>query len=68
MNTNFYAISTNGVKVGVHDVPDSLITELHDKDIHVKYYNNNDDINDKIKDDKLTGFLHVHREHQLLRH
>lgn len=52
------ADNTNGVTVGVHDVPDSLITELHDKDIHVKHYNNNDDINDKIKDDKLTGFLH----------
>lgn len=52
------ADNTNGVKVGVHDVPDSLISELHDKDIHVKHYNNSDDINHKIKDDKLTGFLH----------
>ncbi|MEJ7257823.1 ABC transporter permease, partial [Staphylococcus epidermidis] len=34
------------------------MTELHDKDIHVKHYKNDNDISDKIKDDKLTGFLH----------
>lgn len=42
--------NTNGVKVGLHDVPQSLVNELHGQDITTESFNNSQNIAHKIKE------------------
>ncbi|MFW2450812.1 ABC transporter permease [Staphylococcus cohnii] len=56
--------NSNGVKVGVHDIPESLKQELQSQDITIENFKNHSNIDDKIKEDKLTGFIHV-QNHEL---
>ncbi|PTE81320.1 ABC transporter permease [Staphylococcus cohnii] len=56
--------NSNGVKVGVHDIPESLKQELQSQDITIENFKNHNNIDDKIKEDKLTGFIHM-QNHEL---
>lgn len=50
--------NTNGVKVGVQNVPQTLVAELHKQDISTQSYTSHKKIADKIKKDELTGFIY----------
>lgn len=50
--------NANGLKVGVHQISDSYLEQLHDQDIQTKQYHDNNSIGQKIKDDQLTGFIY----------
>ncbi|GGB76471.1 ABC transporter permease [Staphylococcus nepalensis] len=54
--------NTNGVKVGLHDVPQSLVNELHGQDITTESFNNSQNIAHKIKEDNLTGFIYMEND------
>ena len=56
--------NSNGVKVGVHDIPESLKQELQSQDITIENFKNHNSIDDKIKEDKLTGFIYM-KNHEL---
>ncbi|MEB6242926.1 ABC transporter permease [Staphylococcus gallinarum] len=56
--------NANGLKVGVHQVSDSYLEQLHDQDIQTKQYHDNNSIGQKIKDDQLTGFIYE-KNHKL---
>ncbi|MCD8785322.1 ABC transporter permease [Staphylococcus gallinarum] len=56
--------NANGLKVGVHQVSDSYLKQLHDQDIQTKQYDDNNSIGQKIKDDQLTGFIYE-KNHKL---
>ncbi|MEB6238025.1 ABC transporter permease [Staphylococcus gallinarum] len=56
--------NANGLKVGVHQVSDSYLEQLHDQDIQTKQYHDNNTIGQKIKDDQLTGFIYE-KNHKL---
>ncbi|MFW0761177.1 ABC transporter permease [Staphylococcus cohnii] len=56
--------NSNGVKVGVHDIPESLKQELQSQDITIENFKNHNNIDDKIKEDNLTGFIHM-QNHEL---
>lgn len=56
--------NANGLKVGVHQVSDSYLEQLHDQDIQTKQYDDNNSIGQKIKDDQLTGFIYE-KNHKL---
>jgi len=56
--------NSNGVKVGVHDIPESLKQELQSQDITIENFKNHNNIADKIKEDKLTGFIYM-QNHEL---
>ncbi|MEM5396865.1 ABC transporter permease [Staphylococcus gallinarum] len=56
--------NANGLKVGVHQVSDSYLEQLHDQDIQTKQYRDNNSIGQKIKDDQLTGFIYE-KNHKL---
>ncbi|MFH4904674.1 ABC transporter permease [Staphylococcus cohnii] len=56
--------NSNGVKVGVHDIPESLKQELQSQDITIENFKNHNNIDDKIKEEKLTGFIHM-QNHEL---
>lgn len=56
--------NTNGLKVGVHQISDSYLEQLHDQDIQTKQYHDNNSIGQKIKDDQLTGFIYE-KNHKL---
>ncbi|MCE5099163.1 ABC transporter permease [Staphylococcus cohnii] len=56
--------NSNGVKVGVQDIPESLKQELQSQDITIENFKNHNNIDDKIKEDKLTGFIHM-QNHEL---
>ena len=56
--------NSNGVKVGVHDIPESLKQELQSQDITIENFKNHNNIDDKIKEDKLTGFIYM-KNHEL---
>lgn len=56
--------NANGLKVGVHQVSDSYLKQLHDQDIQTKQYHDNNSIGQKIKDDQLTGFIYE-KNHKL---
>lgn len=50
--------NANGVKVGIHHVSDSYLSELHDQGIQTKQYQDQGGIEHKIKEDQLTGFIY----------
>ena len=56
--------NANGLKVGVHQISDSYLEQLHDQDIQTKQYHDNNSIGQKIKDDQLTGFIYE-KNHKL---
>ncbi|WP_192945449.1 ABC transporter permease [Staphylococcus cohnii] len=56
--------NSNGVKVGVQDIPESLKQELQSQDITIENFKNHNNIDDKIKEDKLTEFIHM-QNHEL---
>lgn len=56
--------NSNGVKVGVQDIPESLKQELQSQDITIENFKNHNNIDDKIKEDNLTGFIHM-QNHEL---
>ena len=67
--TLFYYIFTvsdnsNGVKVGVHDIPESLKQQLQSQDITIENFKDHKNIDDKIKEDQLTGFI-LMQNHEL---
>ncbi|MFH9457183.1 ABC transporter permease [Staphylococcus ureilyticus] len=67
--TLFYYIFTvsdnsNGVKVGVHDIPESLNQQLQSQDITIENFKDHKNIDDKIKEDQLTGFI-LMQNHEL---
>lgn len=51
--------NSNGVKVGVHDIPASLKDELQSQDITIENFKDHKNIDDKIKEDQLTGFMYM---------
>lgn len=67
--TLFYYIFTvsdnsNGVKVGVHDIPESLKQQLQSQDITIENFKDHKNIDDKIKEDQLIGFI-LMQNHEL---
>ncbi|MEB6278718.1 ABC transporter permease [Staphylococcus gallinarum] len=56
--------NANGLKVGVHQISNSYLEQLHDQDIQTKQYHDNNSIGQKIKDDQLTGFIYE-KNHKL---
>ncbi|MEQ6960437.1 ABC transporter permease [Staphylococcus arlettae] len=56
--------NSNGVKVGVHDIPESLKQQLQSQDITIENFKDHKNIDDKIKEDQLTGFIHM-QNHEL---
>jgi ABC-2 type transport system permease protein len=50
--------NTNGVKVGVQNVPQTLVAELHKQGISTQNYTSHKNIADKIKKEELTGFIY----------
>lgn len=56
--------NANGLKVGVHQISNSYLEQLHDQDIQTKQYHDNNSIGQKIKDDQLAGFIYE-KNHKL---
>ncbi|MEJ7542045.1 ABC transporter permease [Staphylococcus intermedius] len=45
--------------IGVNQVPDNFVAQLEKQDIHVHQYDNSRQIEQKIKDDRLSAFINV---------